>query len=110
MRPNPSFKRTANSVAPWPRSRAVAALEHNIVRVLVARVIAAEIRVTHEVANGLHQIPVHLKTEMIFRRLIAPFDATIAVEQHDAVGRCLKRSEDVMQARIARLNLQLRLT
>ncbi|OGB54981.1 MAG: hypothetical protein A2503_15740 [Burkholderiales bacterium RIFOXYD12_FULL_59_19] len=47
-------------------------------------------RITHQIANGLHQVTLKIEAKMCGRSLVAPLNARLAVEQHDAVGRHLQ--------------------
>ena len=49
----------------------------------------------------LQQIASGVKTKMLRRRLVAPFDAALRIEQHHAIGRGLHRRQNLVKPRLA---------
>jgi hypothetical protein len=54
-------------------------------------------RVAHQVGQVLRQVALGVDAELAGRRLVAPFDAALLVEQHHAVGRGLDGGQELLQ-------------
>jgi len=72
-------------------------------------VVGRKCRVAHQVADGLHHVPLGIEAELLGCRLVAPFDAALRVEQHHTVGRGLQRSQELLQTLLTLQQLQLTL-
>ena len=73
------------------------------------RVIGAEVRIAHQIANGLHHIALRVDAKLAGSNLVAPLDVAFTVEQHHPVGRGLQGRQNLLQAAVAVLLLGLAL-
>ena len=73
------------------------------------RVVGAEVRIAHQIANGLHHIALGVDAKLAGSNLVAPLDVAFAVKQHHPVGCGLQGRQNLLQAAVAVLLLGLAL-
>ncbi len=72
-------------------------VDDHVAAVVPGREVGHKSRIAHEVGEVLRQIAFRVDTELAGRRLVAPFNAALLVEQHHAIGRRLDGGEEFLQ-------------
>ena len=80
-----------------PRRGTSGACDHDLLVPPPAVVVGREGRVAHEVVHLLLQVPPEVEPELLGGRLVRPLDASLGVQQDDAVRRSLDRRQEFLQ-------------
>ena len=67
--------------------------------------ISAELRISHQIPDALQYITLRIKAELLCRYLIAPFNATLCIQQHHSIGAGLQRRQNIVESLISLLHL-----
>ena len=65
---------------------AATAVHESTARKISIGIVTRERRITHQIADLLLQVAVGIKAKMFGCNVVAPFDATLCVQQHHTVG------------------------
>ena len=80
-------------------------MHHQVIREILRRKIRTELRVTHQIANALQHIALGIKAKLTGCDLIAPFDATLRIQQHHPIRAGLQSRQNIVESLIALLHL-----
>ncbi|MDT4828784.1 hypothetical protein FQZ97_621820 [compost metagenome] len=72
-------------------------IDDDVAAVVPRGQVGHEGRVAHQICQVLQQVALGVDAELAGRRLVAPLDAALLVEQHHAVGRSLDGGQELLQ-------------